>query len=121
MGTKAHHKIVYPHDNTRRKREQMAKEYAKEFYNSKAWKECREAYKKSVGGICERCSRQGLISPAEIVHHKIRITPDNIKDPCIVLSWGNLEALCRNCHAEEHARKRKRRYEVDEHGRVIGI
>lgn len=32
----------------------MAREFAKKFYNSKAWKKCREAYKKKVNGLCER-------------------------------------------------------------------
>lgn len=33
----------------------MAKEFAKSFYKSKAWKRCRAMYAASVGGLCERC------------------------------------------------------------------
>lgn len=72
---------------------------------------------RSAGGLCERCMKQGLIVPGEIVHHKIRITPDNVDDPAITLNAANLELLCRDCHAEEHSGKR-RRYKVDELGRV---
>lgn len=96
------------------------KDYAKTFYSSKAWKECREAYKKSKGRLCERCLAKGLIVPAEIVHHKIYIGPENIGDPRVTLNWDNLEALCRDCHADEHA-GRVRRFKVDELGRVTVI
>ena len=97
----------------------MAKDYAKSFYNSLAWKTCREAYKKSVGGLCERCLKKGLFTPAYMVHHKTHITPENISNPDITLNWENLEALCYDCHIEEHNRGRNRRYKVDANGKVI--
>lgn len=73
---------------------------------------------RSVGGLCERCRKKGLIVPGEIVHHKVYISPDNINDPAITLNPDNLELLCRDCHAEEHADRRKR-YKLDDLGRVI--
>lgn len=94
------------------------KEYAKEFYKSKAWKQTQAAYKKSVGGLCERCRANGLVVPGIIVHHIEHITPENITNPEITLSFQNLMCLCRNCHAKEHARSVKR-YKVDELGRII--
>ena len=94
------------------------KEYAERFYNSKAWKECRKAYRKKVGGLCERCLAEGRISAGVIVHHKIYVTPENINRPDIILNPANLELLCRDCHAREHE-GRQRRYKVDELGRVI--
>lgn len=94
------------------------KEYAERFYSSKAWKECRKAYRKKVGGLCERCLKEGRISAGVIVHHKIYVTPDNIGRPDIILNPDNLELLCRDCHAKEHE-GRQRRYKVDELGRVI--
>ena len=96
------------------------RDFAKQFYSSKAWKECREAYKKSVGYQCERCKAKGLLSPAEVVHHKIHINRHNIKNPEIVLSFDNLEALCRKCHGEEH-KTVKKRYFVDKCGRVGAV
>lgn len=89
----------------------------KSFYASGAWKKCREAYKKSVGGLCERCAKKGLVVPADVVHHKVYITAANISDPSVTLNWKNLEALCWSCHEEEH-KGIQRRYEVDALGRV---
>jgi hypothetical protein len=92
------------------------KPYAEEFYKSKAWKECRAAYMKSVGGLCERCLKEGKYTAGEIVHHKINITPENICDPTVTLNWGNLECVCRLCHAAAHGNVK--RYKVDAAGRV---
>ena len=98
----------------------MARDFAKQFYSSEAWNQCRTGYKKSVGGLCERCLAKGLYVPGEIVHHKIHITPQNIQNSDIVLNWGNLELLCRECHAEMHG-KQKKRYKVDAIGRVTAV
>lgn len=93
------------------------------FYRTTAWVNTREKYKQSVGNLCERCMAKGIITPAEIVHHKIPLTKDNVNDPNITLSWDNLEALCRKCHAEVHDeiyRKRTgRRYVIGKGGEVI--
>ena len=93
------------------------KEYAATFYKSKAWQHCREGYAASVGGLCEDCLKKGLITPGEIVHHKIAITPENVSDPSVTLNWDNLRLVCRNCHAVEHG-ARICRYTVDPIGRV---
>lgn len=95
----------------------MAREFAKTFYNSNVWKETRKAYRKSVGGLCERCRKKGLVRPADIVHHRTPISPENINDPKITLAWSNLEALCFDCHEEEH-RGTITRYKIAEDGRV---
>lgn len=94
------------------------KEYARGFYSSKAWKDTREAYKKYRGGLCETCLSKGIYKAGEIVHHKTHITPQNINDTQITLSFDNLLLVCRDCHAAEHD-ARKRRYKIDELGRVI--
>lgn len=94
------------------------KDFARQFYTSQAWNNCRSSYRKSVGGLCENCLERGLITPGEIVHHKIPLTPDNINDTNITFSWDNLKLLCRECHAEVHG-QRKRRYKVDAIGRLI--
>lgn len=90
----------------------MARDFAYEFYNSGVWKRVRAEYKKQAGGMCERC----LLQPGEIVHHKTPLTPQNINDPYTALGFGNLELVCRNCHAEAHGRAK--RYTVDALGRV---
>ena len=82
--------------------ENVARDFARAFYRSKAWKQTREAYANSRSGLCERCLERGIITPGAIVHHKEHLSPDNIDDPTVSLSFENLELVCRNCHAAEH-------------------
>ena len=76
----------------------MAQEWAKPFYNSKAWKSCRKAYiQKRIlidGGMCEVCHKE----PIYIVHHKVNLTPANINDPDIALNHCLMEGNCKKCH-----------------------
>ena len=80
----------------------MAKEFARAFYNSKRWKDCRRAYiakRISIdGGMCETCHEV----PGYIVHHKIELTPDNIRDLDIALGFNNLKYDCHICHHKEN-------------------
>ena len=80
----------------------MAKEWAKDFYNSREWRECREAYIQTVDGLCERCLEKGIVKPGYIVHHIEHLTPQNIDNPEVTLNWENLEYLCQTCHQHEH-------------------
>lgn len=73
------------------------KSWAAKFYNSKAWRKCRDAYFVSVYGLCERCG-----NPGKIVHHTIYLTPLNINDPSISLNFEYLELLCQDDHNKEH-------------------
>lgn len=88
------------------------------FYGSNAWKNCRDTYLASVGGLCELCLKQGLIVPAEIIHHKKPLNASNVSNPKISLSWDNLCAVCRDHHAQLH-RKTQLRYDVLPDGTVI--
>lgn len=81
------------------------KPYAKQFYKSKQWRQCREAYIQYRGGLCETCQLKGKITPGKIVHHKIYLTPNNINDPNISLNWENLRLDCQDCHNKEHHEK----------------
>lgn len=94
------------------------KEFAESFYKSQAWKNCRRAYAKSRRGLCERCLQRGIQTAGVIVHHREHITPENVTDPKILLDWGNLELLCRECHGQEHGAVHKR-FTIDEHGHVF--
>lgn len=93
------------------------RDFAKEFYKSKAWQRTRDAYSASRAGLCEDCLRQGKYNAGIIVHHIVELTPDNIGDPSISLSWDNLRLLCRDCHGKRHSSNIKR-YKVDETGHV---
>ncbi|ASV67215.1 HNH endonuclease [Cytobacillus kochii] len=77
----------------------MAKDYATSFYKGAAWRKCSKGFMQSKNYTCERCG-----NIAVICHHKVYITPDNIHDLNITLSWSNLEALCATCHQHEHFR-----------------
>lgn len=76
----------------------MARDFAEAFYHSAAWKHCRASFikhRQSVdGGICERCH----VRPGKIIHHKIHLSPDNIDNPDITLSFDNLVYVCHECH-----------------------
>ena len=73
------------------------KEFAKEFYSSTAWEQCRYRFMLSKYFICNRCG-----GAAKIAHHITYLTPSNINNFEISLSWANLEALCQDCHNKEH-------------------
>lgn len=74
------------------------REFAKAFYLSKEWRWARAYVFARDAGLCVQCG-----APGEIVHHKTHLTPENIRDPVIALGDGNLELLCRDCHALAHA------------------
>ena len=85
----------------------------------------RDAYMREGMGLCESCLRQGRYSRAEIVHHKVHLTPDNIDDPKVTLDFSNLERVCRKCHAIEHPEiygdKPKPRVGFDEEGNLVKL
>ena len=85
------------------------------FYTTRAWKKCRASVLEEHGGLCQICFSKGLIVPAVHVHHRTPITPENINDPRITLDSSNLMALCEDCHAEQH---RKKRWRCDALGHV---
>lgn len=97
----------------------MAKEYAKLFYKSDKWLQCKKSFiaeRRAIdGGLCQRCrKRYGYI-----VHHRQHITPENITDPMVTLSHTNLEYLCRECHNKEHFGDAGLRYMIGEDGQPM--
>ena len=91
------------------------KQFAHDFYKSSVWMKCAKAYRVEKNNLCERCLEKGLIVPGAEVHHKIKLTPENINDPAIALNWDNLELLCKDCHMQEH---RPQRWRADETGHI---
>lgn len=69
------------------------------FYKSPTWLAARELKIMSVNGLCERCGQIGIE-----VHHKERLSVNNVYDSVISLNQDNLELLCRDCHNREHGR-----------------
>lgn len=84
-----------------------------EFYKSEAWHTIREIKIRETNDRCERCGGIG-----QEVHHKERLTVDNVFDVEVSLSLDNLELLCRNCHNKEHGRFSKEP-QFDEEGNMI--
>lgn len=97
----------------------MYRDKANRFYKSQAWINLRRSYYKQVGGLCEVCYSKGLITPGEIVHHKIHLNANNIDDDTISLNPDNLQLVCRQCHADLHPELGRKRYKVDEYGNII--
>ena len=94
----------------------MNQPWASAFYGSTLWKRCRKDFIASRRGLCERCLKKGIIQPGKEVHHKIRLTAENITDPSVTLNWDNLELLCTPCHEQEH--HPAGRYEVSADGKI---
>lgn len=76
----------------------MAKDFAKAFYNSRRWQQCKKSYIDQRvlhdGGMCEECRT----NPGFIVHHRIILTEENITNPEVSLNHDNLEYVCKECH-----------------------
>lgn len=96
----------------------MAREFAGNFYKTKQWKRCRDSYLKHAGGLCEICWQNGIVTPGEIVHHKIPLDETNIGNPGITLNHSNLQLVCRNCHANLHKISGGKRYKINDDGSV---
>lgn len=98
----------------------MAREFAKKFYNSAAWKKTSKAYAASVFFLCEKCGKPGYI-----VHHKVHLTPKNINNPEIALGWDNLMYLCLDCHNKIHgiqnSQRQGRHIVFDNNGDVVAV
>ena len=98
----------------------MARDFAKKFYSSKQWQDCRNGYMKCAGYLCEDCMKRGIYRPGREVHHVEELTPLNIHRPEIALNWDNLVCLCKECHHARHdERKKGRRYVIDSNGKII--
>ncbi len=59
--------------------------------------------------LCRRCLENGIVRPAEQVHH---ITPlstfvDDADLHDLLTDTDNCISLCKECHEEEHRRMRK--------------
>lgn len=74
------------------------------FYWMKEWRIIRKIRKQIDNKECQRCKRNGIYSPADMVHHKkeVRFFPE------LALDLDNTESLCNACHNREHPEKLNR-------------
>lgn len=79
-------------------RELIRQNKVHEFYNSPIWKKKKNEVLRDQHNECQRCKKRGIYSRARTVHHKqyLRRRPD------LALEDSNLEAICEQCHYEEH-------------------
>ena len=100
----------------------MARDFAKQFYNSSAWKKARMMCLSKNHGICQRCGKT-FPSKDLIIHHRVHLTPDNINDPEITLNQNNLECICWSCHSIEHGNKNdlNKEFVFDDDGNIIDV
>ena len=70
---------------------------ARKRYN-RTWKRIRDRYI-SLHPLCERCEKQGRITPAEEVHHIKPLSCGGTNET------SNLMSLCTSCHSEITARE----------------
>ncbi len=71
----------------------IAKEYAKEFYRSHAWRTARAEALRRDTYTCHDCDGR-----ATDVHHIVELTPANINNRRIAFDLHNLMSLCHDCH-----------------------
>lgn len=67
--------------------------------------------------ICEICNDNGIITPAEEVHHispvEDAVSTDEMER--LMFDYNNLQSLCHDCHINEHARRKSHsRKEVEQ-------
>ena len=70
---------------------------SKKRYGS-AWQKIRDLYI-AAHPLCERCQKQGTLTPVEEVHHIVPLSKGGTHDE------SNLMSLCKPCHSEITARE----------------
>ena len=91
----------------------MSRPFAQAFYKSKEWDKVRNYVLMRDKYKCVICGR-----PAQEVHHKEHLSPDNIWDVTVTLNPDNLISLCKDCHFEQHKQDKaegKKRYDKEKH------
>ena len=73
---------------------------AEAFYKSRAWVAARQRTLTRDNHLCQECLRQGRITQADTVHHKVELKQDWSKR----LQLDNLVSLCAECHNRLHAK-----------------
>ncbi|WLE60246.1 HNH endonuclease [Burkholderia plantarii] len=63
------------------------------------WDKLRKLILARDNGMCQTCKRDGRVRPGNMVDHKVNKAAGGTDDP------GNLEAICRACHALKTGRE----------------
>ena len=75
-------------------------------YNSTRWRALRAA-KLRDNPLCEMCEKEGIVKPADDVHHIQSFMSTSNPDVRRVLAfdYDNLMSLCDECHSKVHNKK----------------
>ncbi len=103
----------------------MAKSFSYRFYHSSEWEQAREQALQRDGYLCQHCLRQGVETPATMVHHITELTPANVDDPNVSTNLSNLVSLCDLCHKKAHGWARqgaaRRGLAFDSEGNLVAL
>lgn len=76
--------------------------------NSREWMEVKRIVWRRAEGLCERCKREGYITPGVDCHHIKPVegarTEDGMRRRCY--NVNNIELLCIPCHIKTHQEMR---------------
>ena len=75
----------------------MNRSQQRAFYQGREWRRISYAIRERAGFLCERCKPRTVA--AALTHHIKPVTAGGAK-----LDPANLEALCFDCHEQEHGR-----------------
>ena len=94
--------------------EYKTKEQKRKFYDSREWKQLREAVKQRDNYECQPCKRNGMVTidtnsySESAKRKKIELVVHHIQElehhPSLALDIDNLETVCVDCHNREHGR-----------------
>lgn len=86
----------------------MSRSIDRSFYESPEWRRCKALYLTSVNHLCELCREDGIYTPADIVHHKEFLKPENMR-PELMYGFDNLMAVCLEHHNQLHGKTQQTR------------
>ena len=77
--------------------------YYTRLINTTRWRHLR-AQVLTAHPYCEECEKQGVVTPATVVHHRepVEGAHSEAEQAALMYNPGNLEALCRECHKAIH-------------------
>lgn len=73
-------------------------------YNNSSWRKLRESYLRQ-NPLCEDCLSKGKVTPATDVHHIKSAFRGGEINWNVLLDYNNLQALCKECHGNHHAKE----------------
>ena len=76
--------------------------------NSPRWAEVKRIVWQRAEGLCERCRREGYITPGVDCHHKTPVESAKTEEEMRRLAYNvsNIELLCVPCHIKTHQEMR---------------